>query len=85
MGDVQNWIDDASGKTKQRRAERNAARAQQDADLRAAAQNASAMRAAAAGQSLLTPVREDDRPGMAGDVTSSTMLTGKKKLGPVAM
>lgn len=85
MGDVQDAWDDIRGKTKERRMERDAARARQAAEQQAAAQQASARRAAASGQSLMTAVRQQDIPGMAGDVTNSTMLTGKKKLGPYSM
>jgi len=88
MGDVyQGAWDSLSGKNRrrERQAEQDAARARQAAEQQAAAQQASARRASAPGQSMLTAVRQEDTPGMAGDATNSTMLTGKKKLGPQPM
>jgi hypothetical protein len=31
---------------------------------------------------MLTAARNQETPGMAGDVTNSTMLTGKRPIGP---
>jgi len=86
MGDVyQGAWDSLSGKNRrrERQAEQDAARARLAAERQASAQQASARRAAAPGQSMLSAVRNEDKPGLAGDVTNSTMLTGKRPIGPL--
>lgn len=68
MGDVQKAWDTVRGKPRNRPA--------------AEPFRIPSARIAPAQPSMLTAARNQETPGMAGDVTNATMLTGKRPIGP---